>query len=90
MRIVGHHSRWTLKIVDHPLPCARIVGEQFCDAPTRYVLSIKDYYAVAVCYRHLPEWAKDMLNEFWKFGKRRGQECGSSGQLTQTASNASY
>lgn len=87
MRVVGHYSRWTLKIVDHPLPCARVVGVQFCDAPTRYVLSIEDYYAVAVCYHHLPEWAKDMLNEFWK---RRGQKCGSSGQLTQTASNTSY
>lgn len=87
MQIVGHHSRWTLKIVDYPLPCARIVLGRFCDAPTRYVLAIEDYYAVAVCYAHLPEWAKEMLDEFWK--RRDRQECGSSEQLTPTATNAS-
>jgi hypothetical protein len=61
-RLVAENGKLQCWWLPHALPCCFVKHAFWCNALTHYIVKRTDTdFVVALCYKHLPQWAKEGL-----------------------------
>lgn len=59
-RLIAENGKLQCWWLSHALSCCYVKNASWCNALTHYIIKRTDTdFVIALCYKHLPKWAKE-------------------------------